>query len=85
MIGVQDDVKGEIPVACVITKSDAIVSEAELIEFCRKDIAVYKAPRRVVFMSEFPLGPSGKILKRELRELLKAKNGGSETRLTAAH
>lgn len=86
VIGVQDDVKGEIPVACVIKKSGASVSESELIEFCRKDIAVYKAPRRVVFMSEFPLGPSGKILKRELRELLKTNGNASDAtaRLTTA-
>ncbi len=85
VIGVQDELKGEIPVACVITKSDVTVSEDELIEFCRKDIAVYKAPRRIVFMREFPLGPSGKILKRELRELLKTKDSGSEKHLTTAH
>jgi len=38
-----------------------------------------------VFMREFPLGPSGKILKRELRELLKTKDSGSEKHLTTAH
>jgi long-chain acyl-CoA synthetase len=75
VIGVPDEVKGEVPVACVIAKDNATVTEAELIEFCRRDIAVYKAPRRVVFMRQFPLGPSGKILKRELREQLKSRDG----------
>lgn len=78
VVGVPDEVKGEIPVACVIPKENIPVDEAELIEFCRRDIAVYKAPRRVVFMREFPLGPSGKILKRELRERLKTGSAASD-------
>jgi long-chain acyl-CoA synthetase len=72
VVGVQDEVKGEIPVACVILKEGVNATDTELIAYCREHIAVYKAPRKIVFMQAFPLGPSGKILKRELRELLKA-------------
>lgn len=67
LVGVPDPVKGEIPVACVILKDGVQAAEEELIRHCRDRIAAYKAPRRVAFMTEMPLGPSGKILKRELR------------------
>ena len=70
LVGVADAVKGEIPVAVVVarpgTPSDA-ASAADIIDFCRRHIAAYKAPRQVYFVAEMPLGPSGKILKRELR------------------
>ncbi len=72
VVGVPDEVKGEIPVACIIRKQGEDVGADELIAYCREHLAVYKAPRRVIFMEAFPLGPSGKILKRELREQLKA-------------
>ena len=58
--------------ACIIRKQGEDVGADELIGYCREHLAVYKAPRRVIFMEAFPLGPSGKILKRELREQLKA-------------
>ena len=45
------------------------VSEAELIAFCRVGLADFKRPRKVVFLVELPRNPTGKILKRELREL----------------
>ena len=36
--------------------------------FCKERMAAYKYPRRVIFTDAFPLGPSGKVLKRELVE-----------------
>ena len=41
--------------------------EAELIAHARTLLAAYKAPKRVVFMESFPLVPSGKISKKDLR------------------
>jgi acyl-CoA synthetase (AMP-forming)/AMP-acid ligase II len=44
------------------------VSEKELIDFCKQRLARYKAPKSVEFMSALPKNPSGKIMKRDLRE-----------------
>jgi len=60
--------KGEVPVAVVEINSDAV--EAELIEFCRANLAGYKCPRRiwVVPISSIPQNHTGKALRRVLRE-----------------
>lgn len=69
VVGLTDEVRGEIPVAFVVPKSvgsDGL--SAEIIEYCRRELAAYKVPRKIIFLDELPLGPSGKILKRELRD-----------------
>ncbi|MFO1195401.1 MAG: AMP-binding protein [Burkholderiaceae bacterium] len=70
LVGEADAVKGEIPVAVVVPKpgvEPGAAAGAELIEYCRRHVAAYKAPRRVYFIEQMPQGPSGKILKREIR------------------
>jgi acyl-CoA synthetase (AMP-forming)/AMP-acid ligase II len=69
VVGVPDPEWGETPVAVVIPKShadDQDVLTAELVALCRAELAGYKQPRRFAFWREFPLGPAGKILKREI-------------------
>jgi acyl-CoA synthetase (AMP-forming)/AMP-acid ligase II len=44
------------------------VTEDQIIEWCRREMAVYKSPRRVRFVDTLPKTASGKILKRLLRE-----------------
>ncbi|MEE8169487.1 MAG: AMP-binding protein, partial [Phycisphaerae bacterium] len=69
-IGRQDATRGETVVAFVTCKQDASVSDVELREFCRGKLAGYKIPRRVIVRDDLPRGPTGKILKRKLNELL---------------
>jgi acyl-CoA synthetase (AMP-forming)/AMP-acid ligase II len=54
--------------AIVVLAPEASASPDELIEFARTRIARYKVPRSVDFIDALPRNPSGKILKRELRE-----------------
>ena len=44
------------------------LTDAQLVEWCRAEMAVYKAPRRVVLVDALPRTASGKILRRALRE-----------------
>jgi acyl-CoA synthetase (AMP-forming)/AMP-acid ligase II len=44
------------------------VTEQEIINHCKKDLASYKKPRRVAFVDEFPMGSGIKIQKYKLRE-----------------
>jgi len=67
LIGVPDAVKSEIPVAVIVGKPDVPVIASEIIAYCREHVAAYKVPRRVLLIDAMPQGPSGKILKRELR------------------
>jgi acyl-coenzyme A synthetase/AMP-(fatty) acid ligase len=54
--------------AFVVLRPGAAVTEGEIVQWCREQMAVYKAPRTVRFVPALPKTPSGKILKRALRE-----------------
>lgn len=70
VIGQPDTSRGEVVVAFVTLREGKSATEIELREFCRDRIAGYKQPRRVIIAEDFPRGPTGKILKRELTVLL---------------
>jgi acyl-CoA synthetase (AMP-forming)/AMP-acid ligase II len=72
VVGVPDDEWGETPVAVIVPKGsiDAAAVESQLRELCRDRLAGYKQPRRFVFRDDLPLGPAGKVLKRELKAQL---------------
>ncbi len=64
------------PVACVVAAAGAALGEDELIEFCRRGLASYKRPRRVIFLPEFPLTATGKVQRFRLREHALAELAG---------
>ena len=66
VIAVPDPKLGEEVAACVVLADGAQLTEDELIAWAKERLAGYKYPRRVFFTDAFPLGPSGKVLKREL-------------------
>jgi len=69
VIGVPDPEWGETLRAFVVLRSEEQITEQEVIDFCRTGLADYKRPRKVTFLVELPRNPTGKILKRELRDL----------------
>jgi 2-aminobenzoate-CoA ligase len=73
VIGVPDEVRGQIAKAFVVLKPGQTVSPEELIEFCRGRIATYKMPREVELVAELPRTPTGKLLRRVLRQKDAAK------------
>jgi len=68
VIGVPDEQWGEAVKACVVLKPGARATQGEIIDFMRSRIAHFKCPRSVDFMDAIPRNPTGKILKRVLRE-----------------
>lgn len=69
VIGVPDPQYGEEVCAIVVKDPEGgEVTEEELSAWAKTKLAAYKYPRRVIFTDGFPLGPSGKVLKRELVE-----------------
>ncbi len=68
VIGMPDDRLGEVAVATVVPAPDADLTEANVIAWCRDQMANYKVPRRVRFTEVLPLNASGKVLKYVLRE-----------------
>ena len=67
-VGVPDEYRGETVRAFVALKEGGEVSEEELISYCKERMANYKYPRQVEFLDELPKTPTGKFLRRELRE-----------------
>jgi fatty-acyl-CoA synthase len=55
-------------VAFVVLRPDKVTSRESLMEHCRAQLARYKVPREVTFLDTLPRTPSGKVLKRELRD-----------------
>ena len=70
VIGMPDPSRGELPAAFVIPVEGAAPTEIELRSFAKKRLAGFKVPKRVLVRTDLPVGPTGKILKRKLRELL---------------
>ena len=70
VIGVPDDKWIEAVCAIVVLKEETALDEAQVVEHCAAHLAGFKTPKRVVFLDELPKNPSGKVLKRELREAL---------------
>ncbi|MCX8021309.1 MAG: long-chain-fatty-acid--CoA ligase [Syntrophorhabdaceae bacterium] len=68
VFGIPDDYWVEKVHAAIVLKEGVKVEAQEIIEFCKERIARYKAPKSVEFMKALPKTPSGKILKRELRD-----------------
>jgi long-chain acyl-CoA synthetase len=67
VIGVPSESHGEEVKAVVAFKPGKSATERELMEYCREHLAAYKAPRLVEVREALPKGPTGKILKRELK------------------
>jgi long-chain acyl-CoA synthetase len=67
VIGVNDSNRGE-SIRLFIVKDKKSLSEREVINFCKKGLAIYKIPKKVIFIDEIPKNNVGKILRRKLRE-----------------
>lgn len=73
VIGIPDEMAGELPMAFVVKQPNEILSEREVKEFVEKNASNAKWLRGgVKFIEDIPKNPSGKILRRELRDLYKS-------------
>ena len=68
VIGLPDEQWGEVVTALIVPRAGTMPSSVELIDFARSQLAGYKLPRSVELVSELPRTPTGKVLKRELRD-----------------
>ena len=67
-IGLPDQVRGETVKSFVVLRAGRAAAAEELIEYCRKELAAYKIPRRLEFRAELPKSTVLKVLRRELRD-----------------
>jgi acyl-CoA synthetase (AMP-forming)/AMP-acid ligase II len=68
VVGRPDERWGEVPVAFVALRDGFDTTAEELVEHCRARLAKFKVPRDVTLIEALPRNPSGKVLKRDLRE-----------------
>lgn len=68
VFGVPDNDWGESVKAVIALKPGMMVTEQEIIDFCKSHLASYKKPKSVDFMTSLPKSPEGKVLRRTLRE-----------------
>lgn len=68
VVGVPDPRLGEVGQAFIVRRPGHALDAADVLAFCRERLANYKVPRRVEFLDTLPRNPSGKVLKRLLRE-----------------
>ncbi|MED2560751.1 long-chain fatty acid--CoA ligase, partial [Bacillus thuringiensis] len=72
VVGVLDDFWGEVPRAFIVKDSETILTEESITQYCKQKLASYKIPE-VVFIDELPKNALGKVLKRELRDVVLVK------------
>ena len=69
-VGVPDAKTGEAVKLFVVRSAGSAVTAAEVTEFCRTELTSYKVPKNVMFVDALPKSTVGKILRRELRDLV---------------
>ncbi|GMY38473.1 4-coumarate--CoA ligase 2-like [Fagus crenata] len=72
VVSMKDDQAGEVPVAFVVRSNGSHITEDEIKQFVSKQVVFYKRINRVFFIEAIPKAPSGKILRKNLREKLAA-------------
>jgi fatty-acyl-CoA synthase len=78
VVGLPNEVLGELICACVQPVEGAIITDEELREYCASALAAYKVPDLVRFFEVFPMMPSGGVRRAEVAELARAELSGSE-------
>jgi fatty-acyl-CoA synthase len=73
VVGLPDEILGEISCACVIPVEGAIITGEEIKDFCREALADYKVPDLVRFLDDFPMTGSGKVRRIELSRMIAAE------------
>jgi fatty-acyl-CoA synthase len=82
-IGIDDEKFGQRLKAFVVLQKGKELSEDEIKDYVKDNLANYKVPREVVFLDELPRNPTGKVLKRELQEHGDDEDSGSEDKNSA--
>ncbi|RZC82257.1 hypothetical protein C5167_045043 [Papaver somniferum] len=81
VVPLADEEAGEIPVACVVMSQNSTETEADVMDYVASNVATYKRVRALHFVDSIPKSPSGKIMRRFLKEELEKKiNSSSQSR-----
>jgi long-chain acyl-CoA synthetase len=70
VVGIPDSVQGEEVHTCIVLKKDENIDAEEILTYCRDRMATYKCPRFVHFVESLPKGPTGRILRDQVKQML---------------
>ena len=84
VFGIAHESHGQEVMACVVLSPDSDMETDALLEFAKEKLAAYKYPRRIEIVESLPLGPSGKVLKRELVVQYETENESAQREDTDA-
>ena len=70
-VGIPDERYGQDIMACVVPRPGSCCGEEDLREYCRRELGSYKTPKLFRFVDELPKGPSGKVQRLKLLDLIK--------------
>jgi predicted aconitase with swiveling domain len=85
VVGIPDARLGEVAVACVVLRPGSSATEDDVIAFCRGRIASFKIPRRVLFVTGYPLTSTGKVQRFALRDRVSAMLEAEGTMANETH
>jgi long-chain acyl-CoA synthetase len=71
VVGMSDPMRGEVPVAFVELKEGASMDHQDVLNFLRTRIAAFKLPKEIRVVEKLPRNPTGKVMRRELKAMLK--------------
>jgi long-chain acyl-CoA synthetase len=74
-VGIPDELYGEEVMCCCVLNPGYNCTENELREFCRHELGEFKTPKLIKMVTELPRGPSGKLQRLKLREMLHGTKG----------
>jgi long-chain acyl-CoA synthetase len=72
-IGIPHEYRGETVKAFIVPKPGEVLTEEEVVAYCKKNLAAYKVPKIIEFIDELPKSAVGKILRRKLKDMEKEK------------
>ncbi len=70
VVGMQDPMRGEVPIAFVEVREGEAFDEKALLMWCRERLAGYKVPGEIRLLEQLPRNPTGKVMRRELKKLV---------------
>lgn len=79
VVGLPDERRGEEVVAVVSAREGTEIAVKELEELCQRSLADYKRPKRILVWAELPIGATGKVQRRSVRERLEAEAAAGAT------
>ena len=69
VVGIPDELYGEVPAALIKLKKGTVIEEAEIKAFLKSQMASYKGPQKILFTENIPLTENMKINKRKVRKM----------------